>query len=309
MVPFKQGAFAALPEAPRRPHAWMALPVYTIPVATGLLGRVDVAVREVGSGPPLVLVHGLMTSGYSWRYVVDALATRWRVIVPDLPGAGDTPCAAPCTAPALAEFLGVFLDAVGARGAPVVGNSMGGYLAMHLALMDPDAIGRLLVVHAPGVVTARMRALHHAIRVPGAGLALSAVIARDPVRWAWRNVHYRDESLKSLEEAQVYAAPLRTAAGRAAFVSWLRDGLDVRTLGRFERALRRRARRKVAWPVPTHLLYATTDPMVPPSVGTRLGRLLPGVPLTWLDDSSHFAHVDTPDAFLAVAVPFLAGVA
>ena len=44
--------------------------------------------RELGSGPPLLLVHGLMTASYSWRYVAPKLAETYRVIVPDLPGAG-----------------------------------------------------------------------------------------------------------------------------------------------------------------------------------------------------------------------------
>lgn len=305
--PFAQGRFEDLPEVPRRPHGWLQQTVFHLEVVSGLLGRTRVAVREVGEGPPLVLVHGLMTAGYSWRYVVDALATRWRVIVPDLPGAGETLGEGPFTATALAEWLGVFLDAADARGAPVVGNSMGGYVALHLALMDPDAMGRLLVTHAPGVVTPRLRALHAAMRVPGASSLLGAMVARDPERWVHRNVHYRDESLKSREEARVYAEPLRSAVGRAGFASWLRDGLDVGTMGRFQRSLRRRVRRRQPLGVPVRLLYATTDPMVPPSVGRQLAKLLPDAELVWMEDTSHFMHVDTPEAFLAASVPWLGG--
>lgn len=305
--PFQPVPFDTLPDAPRVPHPWWRQPAQRVRVDSPRLGSTEVVYRAWGDGPPLVLVHGLMTSGYSWRYVVEPLAERWRVIVPDLPGAGETRCEARLSASALADWMGRFLSAVDARGAPVVGNSMGGYLGMHLALQDPAAIGRLLVLHAPGVPTPRMRALHLAMRLPGATALLGALVARDPERWAHRHVHYRDESLKSREEARVYGAPLSTTEGRRAFASWLRDGLDAATLARFARALRRRHRAGEPFPVPLRLVYATTDPMVPPVVGERLHRWLPGADLIWLDDSSHFAQVDTPRAFLAASVGWLAG--
>jgi pimeloyl-ACP methyl ester carboxylesterase len=57
--------------------------------------------------------------------------------------------------------------------------------------------------------------------------------------------------------------------------------------------------------VPLQLVYARRDPMVPPSVGERLARLVPGAELAWLEAGSHFAHVDAPEALLAAALPFL----
>lgn len=77
MRPFAQAPFAALAEAPRRPHPYLTLGAQDVTI------RVDgevirVRYRELGSGRPLVLVHGLMTSGYSFRYVVEPLAARER---------------------------------------------------------------------------------------------------------------------------------------------------------------------------------------------------------------------------------------
>jgi pimeloyl-ACP methyl ester carboxylesterase len=157
-------------------------------------------------------------------------------------------------------------------------------------------------LHSPGLTTPRMDALELALGwLPGARTIVNRLVMRDPERWAFRNVHYYDETLKSLQEAREYAAPLRTSAGRKAFTRYLGETLRASTMRRFERALRSTR----PFPVPLLLVYARRDPMVPPSVGTRLGACIPEAKLAWLEHGSHFAHVDAPDAFLEVALPFL----
>ena len=81
----------------------------------------------------------------------------------------------------------------------------------------------------------------------------------------------------------------------------LDETLDVRAMDRFERALRERA----AFPIPLLLAYAREDPMVPPVVGERLAALVRDATLCWLDDASHFAHVDAADRFVPLAERFL----
>jgi pimeloyl-ACP methyl ester carboxylesterase len=184
----------------------------------------------------------------------------------------------------------------------VVGNSMGGYLTMRAALEAPERFVAIVDVHGPAFPLLRLRALDAAMAIPGARAALAHLIARDPERWVHRNVHYFDESTKSLEEARIYGEPLKTSAGRAAFVSWLVDGLDPRELDAFAAKLRALGG---VFPVPLALLYARTDPMVPPEVGLRLAELFPHAEHAWLEGSSHFAHVDTPRAFVAALRPFL----
>jgi pimeloyl-ACP methyl ester carboxylesterase len=244
-----------------------------------------------------------MTSSYSFRYVLERLAKDFEVIVFDLPGAGrsDAPDV-PYGAEELAGLIGETLDALSITGARVIGNSMGGYLCMWLALSRPDVMSRLVNLHSPGLATPRMDALEIALGwLPGSRAIVDHLVSRDPERWVFRNVHYYDESLKSREEAREYAAPLRTREGRKAFARYLGDTLRASTMRRFERALE--ARRP--FPVPLMLVYARRDPMVPPSVGVRLGKLVPEASMVWLEEASHFAHVDAPDAFLDVAIPFL----
>jgi len=266
-----------------------------------------VHVREWGAGPPLLLVHGLMTSSYSWRYVLEELGSRFHVVAPDLPGCGRTepPSGKGYRAPALATWIGELTRALGVRGCAAIGNSLGGYLCMRVALDDPGALGRLVNIHSPGLPEARLSALALALGIPGMKAMLSWWVRRDPLRWAHANVHYFDETLKSLEEAREYGQPLATEAGARAFVGYLSETLAPRDLRAFVSTLEQRRDQALPFPVPLLLVYARRDPMVPPAIGPKLHALVPSAELQWLEDSSHFAHVDTPDALLPVVLEFL----
>lgn len=304
MEPFVQPPLSALPEAPRVPHPFGSAPVERVALTTAALGRHEVAVRTFGAAdhPPLLLVHGLMTTAYSFRYVVEPLARHFRVVVPDLPGAGDSDTPAGRLTPeALAGSLHALVHALGLAGCSVVGNSMGGYVCLWWGLLHPGDQGRLLVLHAPGEPLLRLHALRAALRLPGSRRLLGWLVGRDPEGWVHRNVHYWDESLKSREETRTYSAPLRTERGLDGFFAHLRDTMDPREIHAFGQ--RWAAGAPLAQP--TLLLYARRDPMVPPVVGERLAARIPGAVLAHLEEGSHFAHVDRPALFLEAALPFL----
>ena len=234
-------------------------------------------------------------------------ATATGSIAPDLPGAGRSEPAPDRRhdARALATFVGELQAELGLHGCAAVGNSLGGYVCMRRALDDPAAFERLAAIHPPAVVEARLVALHAALRVPGVARALAHVVRRDPPRWAHRNVHYRDETLKSLEEAYEYGNPLATDEGARAFTRYLGESLDPRGLHAFSRELERRRDSGEGFPVPLSLIYAREDPTVPPKVGPKLHALVPDAEFHWLERSSHFAQVDSPDRLAALLVDFL----
>ena len=307
---FRRGAFEELPERPRLPHPYFAAEREDLTLETRAFGPLRTRVVYYGpaTAPPLLLIHGLMTSSYSWRYLLEPLGDRYRLVIPDLPGCGHsraTPGQQHSGA-ALAAFVGDLQERLGIVGCDAIGNSLGGYICLQRALQDPAAFARLLVLHAPGLPQARLRALHLALSLPGTGAGLSRFVRRDPQRWAHRNVHYYDESLKSLEEAREYGSPLSSEAGAAAFVRYLADSLDPAELRRFVAELEARRRRGEKFPVRTLLAYAREDPMVPPSIGPKLHRLLPGAGFCWLEDTSHFAHVDTPAQIADLSREFFA---
>jgi pimeloyl-ACP methyl ester carboxylesterase len=101
---------------------------------------------ERGSGPPLLLVHGLMVTGDMFEPVVDQFATRHRVIVPDLRGHGRSRALPPpYTVRQLAADLSQLLDHLGIGSADVLGYSQGGAVAQQLALDHPDQCSRLIL--------------------------------------------------------------------------------------------------------------------------------------------------------------------
>lgn len=307
-TPFEQTRFEDLPELPRKAHGLQLCEVHEVQMDSAPFGRLRVHCKEYGSGPPLLLVHGLMTSSYSWRYVVEPLGRNRRLVIPDLPGAGrsDKPRVR-YTTPAVAAWIGEFVEARGIRGCQAIGNSMGGYLCMWAALDDPGLFGRLVNVHSPGLPELRFWALRLLMALPGLRSALATRVRRDPLRWAHRQVRYRDESLKSLEEAREYGEPLARPEGARALVSWLVDGLDPRDMVRFQKKLEARNRAGEPFPVPLLLVFADYDPLVPARLGLRYAKRIPGARLEILKESSHFAHVDTPGPLLDRLRPFLDG--
>jgi len=307
LVPFRRGRFAELPDAPRRPHIYFEAEGRSLEVDSRALGRMKVHVRVHGSGPPLLLVHGLMTSSYSWRYLLEPLGRRFTLFAPDLPGNGksDRPLAPRYHPDALADWIGEVQSALGIRGSPVIGNSMGGYLCMRLALRDPAAMSRLVNVHSPGVPEARLYALGAALAIPGVSSLVAWMAGRKPEEWTHKNVHYFDESLKSREEAREYGARLADKGGARAFVKHLRETMAIGPIRRFYRQLAARSARGEPFPVPLLLLYAERDPMVPPRFGDALAARIPGARLVRIPDASHFAHVDAVDRFLPPVLEFL----
>jgi pimeloyl-ACP methyl ester carboxylesterase len=307
-APFTRGRFEELPDAPRLAHPYFQTEAHSVRVESPDFGPINVHYRQWGSGPPLLLVHGLMTSSYSWRYVLDGLGKKFRLTIPDLPGAGRTDKPA-CRygAAALARFVGDFQRATGIVGCRAIGNSLGGYLCMRHALEAPEAFARLVNVHSPGVPDWRIRLLHVALAVPGVARGLAWWIRQSPQRWAHRHVHYHDETLKSLEEAREYGAPLSTVEGSRALVRYLSDTVAPGAMTEFLRALEERRAKGSGFPIPLLLIYSEQDPMVPPSVGDMLSKLLPSVPYKRIADTSHFTHVDSPERLMAEVLPFLEG--
>jgi pimeloyl-ACP methyl ester carboxylesterase len=299
--------FNELPDRPRRPHTYFDAKPVSLEMDSAPFGRIRIQYRTCGAGPPLLLIHGLMTSGYSWRYVLAGLGERFRVFVPDLPGCGrsEKPADRSYRAAALATWIGEFQAAVGIAGCDAVGNSLGGYLCMRRALDDPHAFARLVNIHSPALPELRLRALRLALAIPGVTPGLALVVRNSAQRWAHRNVHYHDETLKSLEEAREYGDPLATRAGARVFVRYLRESLAPADLAKFVATLKQRRDQGLSFPVALLLIYSRRDPMVPPKMGDALHALVPSAPLVWLEDASHFTHVDAPETVIRTVLEFV----
>src|SRR6187397_147638 len=119
-----------------RPMTPIDIPLYDRRIA---VHGMNTQYLEAGSGPPLLLLHGHEQSATSWRWVIPVLARTHRVLALSLPGHGKSAPAVGGYAPGrdLAPLVADFLDTLGVGSLHVVGNSVGGAVALRLALADP----------------------------------------------------------------------------------------------------------------------------------------------------------------------------
>lgn len=109
-----------------------------------------------GAGPPLVLVHGLGGSAMNWCELAPLLVRRYRLLIPDLPGHGRSdPLPAVSGLPAFADRVFAVMSAEEGLPAPVVGHSLGGLVALRLALRYPEAVSALVLAGSAGLSIGR----------------------------------------------------------------------------------------------------------------------------------------------------------
>jgi len=103
---------------------------------------------HAGSGPPLILLHGLLGYSFSWRYVIPTLCTQAEIYAPDMPGVGlsDRPANLDCSLHACAMRLLEFMDQAGIRACDIVASSHGGAVGMLAATMAPNRFRSLVLV-------------------------------------------------------------------------------------------------------------------------------------------------------------------
>jgi pimeloyl-ACP methyl ester carboxylesterase len=139
--------------------------------------RGHLSTLEAGSGPALIAIHGLGATKVSFLTSVAALATRFRVIAIDLPGFGDSdkPLGASYDAPFFARAVVALLDALELDRAHLIGNSLGGRVALEVGLSHPERVERLALL-CPSLAWRRQRTWAPLVRMmrPKLGLVHAA---------------------------------------------------------------------------------------------------------------------------------------
>lgn len=102
--------------------------------------------REFGQGSPVIILHGLMGFSDNWQTIAKGLANRHTVITPDLRNHGRSPHAREHNYPLMANDVRALMESLWVFSSAVIGHSMGGKVAMQLALEHPDLVERLVVV-------------------------------------------------------------------------------------------------------------------------------------------------------------------
>jgi len=264
-----------------------------------------VAYRIAGKGPVLLLVHGMAGSSMTWRHVIPALAQRYTVLAPDLLGHGrsDKP-RGEYSLSAHVNTLRGLLDALGLQRATVVGQSLGGGVAMQLAYEFPERCQRLVLVNSGGLGR-EVNLILRGLTLPGADYVFPLVCSprlRDAgsrvATWL-RRAGVR--STPASQEIWRSYASLADAPTRRAFFRGLRDVIDLG--GQAVSALSRLYR---AAALPTLIVWGAQDPFIPVRHGIAAHKAIPGSRLEIFEGVGHYPHCEAPERFVEVLVDFIA---
>ena len=268
-----------------------------------LHGR-EVTYAEAGSGPALLLIHGMGGTRESWKDVIALLAREHTVIAPDLPGHGaSAPGAGDYSIGALAAGLRDLLVALGHDRATLVGHSLGGGIAMQFAYQFPETIERLVLVSSGGLGS-EVSPVLRAAALPGASLFIAATagpgrVAGSAVARGLAAVGLQPKP-DLAEVARGYAS-LADPGHRDAFLATLRS-----VVGTGGQRVSAGDRLYLTEGVPVLIIWGERDPIIPVRHGEEACRSMPGSRLEIFDGAGHMPQLEEPGRFAAVLARFLA---
>jgi len=259
---------------------------------------------EVGEGPAIVFVHGLLVNANLWRKVVALLAPDFRCIVLDMPLGSHTRPMAPGADLSLHAVVDLIADAIAAitpGQVTLVGNDSGGALSQMVVTRRPEQIGRLVLTpcdYRDNFPPAMFALFSPAASVPGMFKALInpmrlGVMRRLPIAFGWLVKRPID---RQAEDSYIY--PSLAVPGVEHDVKKFIRGIDKRysneaadLLGTFER--------------PALIAWSREDRFFKAADGEQLARDLPDARLEWVDDSRSFSPEDNPMRLAALIGGFV----
>jgi pimeloyl-ACP methyl ester carboxylesterase len=258
-------------------------------------GTVTTAYLQAGSGYPVVMLHGSgpgVSATANWQHTIPVLAEKFHVLAPDIVGFGGTerPADIVYSLRAWTDHVWAFLDAHGIEKTAIVGNSLGGRIALQMASDRPDRISRMVLMGSPGVGM-----------TPTEGLA--ALRAYGPSHDAMRNLLrtyfavnpalITDELVAIRYEASIADGAYETY--RAMFFDPRHKGSE---LGITEDEVR-------AITTPALLVHGREDKVVPLSVSVTMLGLLPNADLHVFSHCGHWTQIERAEEFSALVCDFL----
>jgi pimeloyl-ACP methyl ester carboxylesterase len=261
--------------------------------------------REAGSGPPVVLLHGLLVDGTLWRDVVARLAPGFRVLVPELPfGCHRLPLAPgqPLAPPDVARLVADFLAALELTDVTLVGNDTGGAVAQLVAAHHPERIGRLVLTPCDAYenflppMFRPLQLLAHAPLAMDGALALMQLrpLALSPLAFGWLMRRPDAERVDGWVRAMLAARSVR------------RDAMKV-LRGISSRQTVEAAARLRAFDRPVLIAWAPEDRFFKLRHAERLAADIPGARLEHIDDALTFVAIDQPRRTAELIAGFAAG--
>jgi len=254
-----------------------------------------------GSGRPLLLLHGLGGHWGHWEANIPALAQHYRVYAPDIAGFGlsDKPQAADRNLEFLLHFLRGFLDVQEIAQAVVIGNSMGGFLALQMALTYPQRVSALVLVAAAGLGPQ----IGWILRLQGLPLLgdLVTIPSRRLVRLAVRSLFY-DKAKATPQIVEEHYQHFCRPGARQCYLAVIHNGIGRG--GQHYVLLDRLPQISV----PTLLVWGAQDRLLPVRQAHAAAARLPHSRLHVLPECGHCPQMEKPEEFNRLVLDFLAEV-
>lgn len=254
---------------------------------------------RAGSGPPLLLIHGLLGYSFSWRFNVPTLSAARTIYAPDLLGTGfsDRPSDMECGARACAQRMLEFMNQMEIEAADLLGTSHGGGVAVMMSAMAPARV-RKLVLAAP----VNPWSEH--------GLWFTRLLATRFGQWSFQAATPAIKKTGQIWLARMYGDPNRIAPGtlegyQAPFAV---DGIWKYGLGivaNWQSDLRQLAEDYSQITQPTLLIWGDRDGAVFPASADEVLKRIPGARLKMLAGVGHMPYEEVPEEFDRVVLEFL----
>lgn len=254
-----------------------------------LLANGTVNALQAGDGPPLFLLHSLLSDRASFDAIVPALAKSFRVIVPELPGFGASH-AAHGGLPAIADRMAAAVrDGAGGAAPIVLGNGYGGFVALQMAIRHPGIAAKLILADSGAAFSEPGRQAFRNMAAAASAKGLAAI-----TDIAMRRLFAPDfqaghpELMANRRDAFLRTDPeiFRAACDALAM-------LDLRPeLGKVQ--------------IPVLVLVGEQDEATPPPMSRELAALLPDARLAILPGCAHVPQLQAPELFLKAIEGFLA---
>jgi pimeloyl-ACP methyl ester carboxylesterase len=262
------------------------------------VNETTVAWYELGSGPPLVLLHGLADSHRTWRFVAPALARHFHVYMIDLPGHGlSARPNAPYTLPWYADTVSSWMDAIGLDRAHVCGHSYGGGIAQWMLLEHRDRIDRLALLASGGLgreVGTILRLAALPLFAPLLESRLFGPIARFSMEWMYHS-KVRRVDIASL--ARWCNAPNSGMAFRRTVAACI--GLNGQSMQTWHHIHR------IESLPPLALFWGGRDTIIPIHHGRETIRRIQHATIVEYPDCGHCPHIERPHRFSEDLMAFL----
>ena len=267
-----------------------------------LHGR-SVTYAQLGSGPVLLLIHGMGGTFENWQAVIEPLARHHTVVAPDLPGHGTSaPGGGDYSLGALAAGLRDLLIGLGHERATLVGHSLGGGIAMQFAYHFPEITERLVLVSSGGLGP-EVSPVLRAAALPGADLFIAATAG--PGRTVGSAIA-RGLAAVGLRPNTDVAEVLRGYSSlaepdrRAAFLATLRS-----VIGTGGQLVHAGDRLYLAEGMPVLIIWGARDPIIPLHHGEAAHEAIPGSRLEIFEGVGHLPQLEAPGRFIAVLERFI----